>query len=171
MQFFVYYSHIKFGSGLDDRTSLFTLLFFVLYNANCIEEDRMSDTQSFSKRIRYGDPDFEEVAMGWYEEVGDNSNDIDDCQSDDCEATEHDSDSNLSAEEENNTLDYENTDERDNDSFVNTESESEDQAENTKATESKKNYFGKNRFKWSSAAFQGRSRTRRHNIVTQLPGL
>ncbi|KAK9753793.1 hypothetical protein QE152_g1755 [Popillia japonica] len=123
------------------------------------------------KKIRTGDPDFEEVAMRWFEEVGDNSSDIDDCQSDDCEASEHDSDSNLSADERNDTLDSENSGEQMNESFINTERESEDQAENTNVTKSKKNYFCKNRFKWSSVAFQGRSRTRRHNIVLQLPGL
>ncbi|KAI4456572.1 poly a -specific ribonuclease/target of egr1 member 1 [Holotrichia oblita] len=58
----------------------------------------MCDMLSSLKRIRTGDPDFEEVATRWFEEVRDNRSDIDDCQSDDCKASEHDSDSNLSTD-------------------------------------------------------------------------
>ncbi|KAK9710423.1 hypothetical protein QE152_g26001 [Popillia japonica] len=120
---------------------------------------------------------------------------IDDCQSDDCEASEHNSNSNLSADERNDTLDSENNGEQMNEFFINTESESQDQAENMKLVQKLcGNIFSDEILniilQWINVEISSTRekykdtnksdlqdtdiielRTRRHNIVLQLPGL
>lgn len=111
----------------------------------------MSCVAGPSKKVRYGDPDFEETLRQWMNEV---ESDIDDCESDidDCDKDldiirEHDSDSEteISEDDENNL---------------------------NREMKNKKNYFGKNNYKWSSEPMVSRSRTAKHNILKMfLPGL
>lgn len=58
-----------------------------------------------SKRVRYEDPEFEETVTKWFEEAGEDNSDIDICDKDEYEESNHNSDSELSAIE-NDVNDY-----------------------------------------------------------------
>lgn len=51
------------------------------------------------------------------------------------------------------------------------ESSSEDEVPLSQLQTRSRNYFGKNRFPWSSVPIVSRTRTQRHNIVSQAQGL
>lgn len=108
-----------------------------------------------SKRVRHGDMDFEKCLEKWYEESDENVSDIDDCDSDytieNSNSSESEVEPELNNEEENRSSESDECDESD--------------------TRKIKAYYGKNKFKWSAEPFVNRTRTMKHNIVTQLPGL
>lgn len=107
-----------------------------------------------SKRVRVGDYDFEKCLEKWYEELDDNVSDIDDCNSD--YIFENSDSSDLEVEPEINNEDE-----------ISNESDERDESD----TRRSRSYYGKNKYKWSAEPFVSRSRTMKHNIVTQLPGL
>lgn len=138
----------------------------------------MNDGPSTSKRVRYEDPEFEKIVTQWFEEAGGYVSDIDDCQSDEYEESQHDSDSEMSAPEaedvpaDNEETEHQEKIEQENNEYLDiAEGELEAEVEDRIVSKSKKSYFGTNRFKWCSAPPQSRTRTRQHNILVQLPGL
>ncbi|CAH1991441.1 unnamed protein product [Acanthoscelides obtectus] len=118
-----------------------------------------------SKRIRFGDPDSESTVLKWFNEIVSGSDEGSDSESD-FEQSEHDTDSEQDGEETADTYqenEYENTDED--------ESESADQEVANQASATRKHFYEKNRFKWSSESFISHSRTQKHNTVLRLPTL
>nr|CAH7751100.1 unnamed protein product [Callosobruchus chinensis] len=53
----------------------------------------MSENPGPSKKVRYGDPGFEETLMKWSEEVDSDDSDVEDCGTDEYEESEHDTNS------------------------------------------------------------------------------
>lgn len=103
-----------------------------------------------SKRVRYGDKDFEETVLRWFDEVESDFSDVDSISDDECINSNHESDSTLS----------EISDE--------SEKEAKQNDENLKQT---KCFYGKNRYRWSVTEVRPSSRTRKHNIVIKVPVL
>lgn len=110
-----------------------------------------------SKRIRFTDADFEATGLRWLDEI-ESGSDEDSVSESVFEPSEHDTDS-----------------EEDGDEATNLHQEQEDEFENSneedQASRIPKQFYGKNRFKWSSQSFISRSRTQKHNIVLRLPTL
>lgn len=105
-----------------------------------------SKTARVSETVRYGDANFEEKVLGWFEECDSDASDI-----------EKDVDEDFAYESEHDTA-----------SEISADSESDDDEDET----SSQSYIGKNRFKWSAnEVVPKRGRTLKHNIVVQLPGL
>lgn len=120
-----------------------------------------------SKKIRYGDADFEKYAMQWLDEIEAND-DNDDLDSDgEYEESEHDSESEIDLPES------ENESEISNDKQIPAEEEINDfDTTNTGETTFAKSIYGKNRFKWSiNPPIAKNTRTLKHNIILKLPGL
>ncbi|KAK9730996.1 hypothetical protein QE152_g14030 [Popillia japonica] len=116
-----------------------------------------------SKKVRYGDPDFEETILKWAEEeyCSDFSEEDDGASDGEAILSEHDSESEIEVEE-NEDNDLSELD------FVNPCDEENSNQNDTIS----RYYYGKNRFKWSSnPAFVRTTRTLQHNIVLKCPGL
>lgn len=109
----------------------------------------MSNKPSTSKKVRFGDPDYESTLVNWYNEEDDigNFSDEDSVDESYCEESEHETDSEIEAE--------------DSELPNNDSSEQNDE----------KSFYGRNRYKWSTQSFVSRSRTQKHNIIVQIPGL
>lgn len=115
--------------------------------STCHHHARCVTMASASKRVRFGDRDFESVVTGWLDEI---ESDYSDIEEDEQDPTYQDSEE--SADEDLEAL------ERNND-------EQETNAPGKKA------YYGKNRYKWSACAPIRNVRTPKHNIISHLPGL
>lgn len=102
-----------------------------------------------SKRVRYGDSDYDETLLKWYEEENDSGSDIDDISPDFNIESEHDSNSEISEIEDC--------------------SESEEIDDEDSAAGGKSYIYGKNRYRWCTSEVRPSSRTRKHNIVIKVP--
>lgn len=118
----------------------------------------MADGAGPSKRIRYGDSNYEEQAFKWFDEFMSGSDK-------DSESEYEVSDHNSESEQECDQNDIEEME-----TMYSDETESED-AEQTAVPGGSKHFYGKNRYKWSSESFVSRSRTQKHNIITRVPTL
>ncbi|KAK4873904.1 hypothetical protein RN001_013264 [Aquatica leii] len=123
---------------------------------------RMDEIPGPSKRIRYGDADYEETLIKWYEEKS--NSDIDDCQTDEFETSDHDSDSALSENEVDDNVEMSALEDDDTPDAGGEESSNKENLQNSPEL-ARKSYYGKNRFKWSKTAFNRRSQPRQHNII------
>lgn len=119
------------------------------------------------RTVRYTDADFEETVMQWYEDSEDSDADLDNCNETDKMESEHDSLSELSGSEDDEYTEDEAEEQSPHESAT-VGDNSENQKEKSLG---KTNYFGKNRFRWSSQEMMSVSRTKRQNIIVQLPGL
>ncbi|XP_050302765.1 piggyBac transposable element-derived protein 3-like [Anthonomus grandis grandis] len=123
-----------------------------------------NDAPGPSKKIRFCDTDFESTGLRWLDEIENEmltaiESDEDSASESIYEPSEHDTDTEQEGEEE----EFANTDEQE---------DSEDYEEPVnQASKKSRNFYGKNRFKWSSESFTSRSRTPKHNIVLRLPTL
>nr|CAH7740482.1 unnamed protein product [Callosobruchus chinensis] len=100
-----------------------------------------------SKRVRYGDDNFEETVLKWYTELDDSASDIDSASEDEYILSEHETASKCSLDD-------------------NSDAGSDD--ENSHPGE-KKSFYEKNRFRWSSKEVVPLSRTRKHTLITKVP--
>lgn len=108
-----------------------------------------------SKRVKYGDKDYEETLLKWTEEVSSGESDI---ESDaDFVPSDHDTDSEIEADED----------------FGHNLSQGEElQRGELDPSPSTNFWYGKNRYKWSKIPpFSKTTRTLKHNIVIKCPGL
>lgn len=110
-----------------------------------------------AKRVKYGDSEYERTVMEWFDDIESEVSSSD--GTDNCEngiESEHDTHSEI---ESCDDIDLE-------------ESASENNDNNENGTDRNvQYYYGKNNFKWSSQPFVSRSRTKKHNIISHLPGL
>lgn len=118
---------------------------------------------SHTKRVRLGDPDYEETLLKWFNEADSDCENSDNSDLDDnYEHSDHETDSEQEGEEDYNECDNvsESGEKNDRDEELDRiESESEN-------NQGKKTYiYGKNRFKWSSVHPVRNIRTPSHNIV------
>ncbi|KAK4875547.1 hypothetical protein RN001_011969 [Aquatica leii] len=128
----------------------------------------MDEIPESYKKVRYGDADYEETLIKWYEEKS--NSDIDDCQTDEYETSDHDSDSALSENEVNDNVEMSALEDDDTPDADGEENSDKENLQNSPKLATK-SYYGKNKFKWSKTAFNKRSQPRQHNIIVQLPGL
>ena len=140
-----------------------------------------------STSTRYGDPDYEEQLLKWYDEIEDDDNEIDNV-----EESEHDSCSELEisddeyeerelyqSEQAVSDPEYQDNDseqvlEKSKELIDEKESTPEEKSENDQSrTKAKgpKSYFGKNKYKWSASEPRRFVRTACENIISHLPGL
>lgn len=102
-----------------------------------------------SKRVKYGDKNYDQILTQWADEIESDASDID--SDSDFIPSAHESESEIEAEE----VDQGNHEE-------------DDVGETSTSTA----FYGKNRFKWSSIpAVPKHTRTLQHNIVLKCPGL
>nr|CAH7736445.1 unnamed protein product [Callosobruchus chinensis] len=122
-----------------------------------------------SRSVRYGEKNYEEQLMEWYHDASGSEVEDDD---DEAILSEHSSDSEIDAASEDAADQLEIDSRREIEETENTTEENEASEEQIiPEKEFVKNFFGKNRYRWSSRETLSRSRTKSHNIVTQLPGL
>lgn len=106
-----------------------------------------------SKRVKYGDKDYEKTLLKWVDEE---FSDEEDEEDGDYILSDHSSESEMEGEED-----------EDNEAMESDLENSRDGDENAMTY-----YYGKNRFKWSAIpAVSKNSRTQQHNIVLKCPGL
>nr|CAH7763977.1 unnamed protein product [Callosobruchus chinensis] len=122
-----------------------------------------------SRSVRYGEKNYEEQLMEWYHDASGSEVEDDD---DEAILSEHSSDSEIDAASEDAADQLEIDSRREIEETENTTEENEASEEQIiPEKEFVKNFFGKNRYRWSSRETLSRSRTKSHNIVTQLPSL
>lgn len=107
-----------------------------------------------SKRVRYGDKDFDETALKWLEEVDDDASDIGSASENENIESEHDSATEVSEED---SPDYSDVD--------------ENVVEHGESSTSKNYLYGKNGYRWCTTEVVPSSRVRKHNIVLKVPVL
>ena len=103
-----------------------------------------------SKRVRFGDSDYEETLTKWLDEECDSASDIDIVLEDCMGVTDHDSNSECSVSEGD---------------------EDEESCEMQPDSNHKTHVFGKNRYRWSTTEVRPSSKTRKSNIITRAQGL
>lgn len=95
-------------------TALLNLLTFNLKGITCLRG-------KVHPKVRYGDTDCEETLEKWSTEIDDeNISGIDKCHNDECEQSEHDANSKLSASENKDRQEYVNTEQQQNDESTTT---------------------------------------------------
>lgn len=117
------------------------------------------------KKIRVTDDNFKAVASRWLDEVESDVNDIDDQQVDENVALESDHVSSTNQEycSEDEVSTVPNTEPQELSSGSDIEEQNQERT--------KKNYYGKNRYKWISEGPNTQIRTRNENLIRHLPGL
>lgn len=121
---------------------------------------------SSSKKVTFGDDDFEKTLLKWHEEIESKFSDKSDSDSDFIQDDDGNTDSELESEINGNDAHQNGNDEHGR--FVD---EVENQADTNENPRTEKAYYGKNKYKWSSQPPSRNVRTPSHNIVAHLPGL
>ncbi|CAH1981396.1 unnamed protein product [Acanthoscelides obtectus] len=114
---------------------------------------------SGSKRVRFGDPNFEATLLKWYEEDEEETSDFEDRALDPDFAilSDHESIDEQSADDNHVNIQQKN--------------ESEDSDTDMDSDGERPAFYGRNRLKWCKQAPNKQVRTRAENIIIHLPGL
>lgn len=138
---------------------------------------KMENKPGPSKGVKFGDPDYDATLMQWYEEDSCRSSDVDNVDEDfymESEDTVPDLLSESETEEEfiNNTKkQHEYLEEGLEEELEEELEEVFEEPRNSDTSKSSKNYYGKNRYKWSRQEPTRHVRTPSHNLIVHLPGL
>ncbi|XP_050309025.1 uncharacterized protein LOC126745295 [Anthonomus grandis grandis] len=127
----------------------------------------MDPKPSCSKSVSVADANYEDQLLKWYNETDSECSDLEqDCDEDFVLESDHETDS-----EEDGSESEEKTMETQDMEITETEDSEDEEITKTVRQKVSKSFYGKNRFKWAKEPLVSRSRTQKHNIIIQLPGI